>query len=278
MIATLPPAPAPVLWTHPDRDPFRGSAGDAARLFIRAGLPEAIVNAQFRALAAGRCHARDIRQGERIEMMLFGRRRLLRNVIAESDLWQSRVPREALVCDVRRGGWRFSLVIPRVCHNYSEEIRALPGAPPFPVWGAPFAPPAGPMPGFGETLGGNEEAFGGIGGAGFGAFAGGFSAGISPGFVPEQNQAISFVAPARPRHFRRAEYEEYRRLVHRALYVPPPEFPVGTSVPPVSGVTPPATPATPATPPASVPEPAAWAILATALGLLAGMRIFGGRR
>lgn len=279
MLATLPPPP--VLWTHPDRDPFRGSAGDAARLFVRAGLPEAIVRAQFRALAAGRCHARDLRQGERLTLMLFGRSRVLRNVVAEPALWQLRVPRAAVECAVEHDGRRFSLVVPAVCHNYSEEVHALPGAAPFPVWGAPFAPPAGPMPGFGETIGGNEESVGEIGGAGFGVFAGGIGGelGVPPNLTTERE--ISFIALHR-RRFHRVEYEAYRHLVHRALYVTPPEFPMGESVPPISGVTPPGETPTPpqgsSTGTHSVPEPAGWAILATALALLAGLRMLGRRR
>lgn len=270
MIATaLPPAVPVVEWRNPGADPYIGSPREAARLFVRAGLPGAVIDAQFRALAAGRCHVRDLRQGEVFVAMLFDRRKVLRNVVAETALWQSRVPRAAVECAVERRGWRFSLVIPRACHNYSEEIRRLPGAPPFPVWGAPFAPPAGPMPGFGETIGGNEESVGEIGGAGFGVFAGGIGGelGVPPNLTTERE--ISFIALHR-RRFHRVEYEAYRHLVHRALLVPPPEFPTLPSVPPIGGVT-------PETPPAAVPEPAGWAILATALGLLAGLRMRGRR-
>lgn len=254
MIATaLPPAPPAIPWVRPGRDRFTGSPEEAARLFVAAGFPLPLIKTQFNELRDGECHVRDIRQGERIDAMVFGRARLLRNVVAEPDLWQSRAPRPVIECDVQHDGKRYALLWPFACGNWSEEITAL-----SPVWGVPFAPPTGPLPGYAELLGGNEEAVGGFGGGGFGAFAGGWAAGASLSVAPRE---VSFVAPAPPIPSEYRARHWFRRHWHRAAF----RFPVPT----VPGVSTP-----PSTPPAHVPEPASAWIFADAIGLLAGVRIF----
>lgn len=266
--ATLPPAPpaAAIEWRNPGADPYVGGASEAARLFIRAGLPREVVAAQFRKLRDGRCHAGRIRQGDRLDLMLAGRGHVLRGVIAEPIYWPASAPRAAVVCPVARGGWVYRLIVPVVCRNFSEAITPLAGAA-LPPRGAPFGPAPGWAHWGGET-GGVEESVGGLGG-GFGAFAGGFSTGAS-GLSSAPVSEISFVSRERERrHFRRAAVEEYRRFVHRALFVPPPLFPPGESVPPVSGVTPPPPPGGGgSSAPASVPEPATGWLLGAALAVL----------
>ena len=273
--AALPPDPPPFYWRAPDRDPYRGTPDAAVLLLVEHGVPLTVVREQFREFRAAECHVRDIRQGERLALMLFGRGRVLRNVVAEPDRWSANISRRVIECDADRDGWRYELLRPEVCGNWSEEIVPPPGVPRSAVWGAPFAPPVGPMPGFGETIGGNTEAFGGFsgGGMGFGAFAGGWSAG-APGLVLPRGLAsgpreISFVLPERPvpavkfttsRWVRTAVQETARHRFRFAAFHRYERIPM---IPPSS---PPGSPAAP------VPEPASGWLLAGALAMLAIIR------
>lgn len=281
--AALPPDPPPFYWRAPDRDPYRGTPDAAVLLLVEHGVPLTVVREQFREFRAAECHVRDIRQGERIALMLFGRGRVLRNVVAEPDRWPVGLSRRIVECDVDRGDWRFGLLRPEVCGNWSEEIVPLPGAPHSAVWGAPFAPPPG-FAHWGGTFGGNAGAVGGFGGGmGFGAFAGGWSAG-APGLVLPRGLAsgpreISFVLPERPRPtatfrvrhgFRRAAYERFHAGLHSAVfYRRPAVLPVVIVeiIPPSAG---PGAP--PSIPPSNVPEPASACLFAGALAMLALIR------
>lgn len=242
MSAYLPPQP--IVWARPDTRPFSGTPAAAMRLLIRAGFPERVVRAQFAAYAAGQCRVRPLHPGEHFDAMLFGHDDVERDVIAATDRWPPVASRAAVECGVTHDGERYALLRPMACGNWSEESMAF-----SPPWGVPFAPPVGPMPGFAETIGGNEEsAYGG-----FGAFAGGWAAGAGAvGYSPALAvREVSFVLPAPAA---RTEYRErhwFRRRWHRAAF----RFPV-PSVPPIVGAIP---------SPARVPEPSSGALLLTAL-------------
>jgi hypothetical protein len=156
-------AGAETFWVHPDRDPFRGTLESALDLFEARGIPRKILDEQWRMYASGHCTRRRIGDGERIDLMTFGRNRVLPAVIAEPSLWPDWMPRDVTICRivVARGS-EYALLRPDVCGNWSEERlppRPVPTSPaaaremrPLPTAPSEIARISGAVPGSGAFL------------------------------------------------------------------------------------------------------------------------------
>jgi hypothetical protein len=230
-------AAAETFWVHPDRDPFRGTLESALDLFETKGIPRKILDEQWRMYASGHCTRRRIGDGERIDLMTFGRNRVLPAVVAEPSLWPDWMPRDATICRiVAARGSEYALLRPDVCGNWSEER-----LPPRPAGPAPAA--TGEM----RPLPAAPSEVAGISGAvpGSGAFlqpAEFVVPTILPGSLPENFAPAAASGP---------------------ILILPGSVLSGSSGPPGSSNL------FPASPPANVPEPDAGLLFGSALAIFA---------
>lgn len=110
------PDQPPTYWDAPGADPWRGTFDRAAELLAGAGGIPPAVYADI--IDHGRCVMRDVREGERIDAMTFGRDQVETNVVARPSHWRSNVVRLTLDCTDSYG--RHAL-LPVACGNYSYE-------------------------------------------------------------------------------------------------------------------------------------------------------------
>jgi hypothetical protein len=257
-------AAAETVWVHPDRDPFRGTLDEALGLFAAKGIPRQVLAEQRRMYAAGRCTRRRISDGERIDLMTFGKDEVLSAVVAATRSWPDGTPRGAVICRAAAApGTEYALLRPDVCGNWSEEK-----LPAHPAASAPASPAALDEP----------RAIAGI----LPAAAPGFEAGGSGEFLEPAGFVLSPIPPDVPAGDLAPapsfEAGGSGGFPNPAAFVIPtvvPDLPVRDFSPRrVPGPVPPASPGPPAAPhppppPASVPEPASGVLLGSALAVLA---------
>lgn len=229
MLMQPPPAPPAIMWTRPDSNPYRGTRAEAIALLGIPTPPPAM-----------QCRLREIGDGERFREMVFGRRSVEFDVVADIARWPASASRWADDCMYISEGREWHLVRPLVCGNWSVES--------FPIASSPVSAPgsmwseAGWSGWGGEDTGGGWGAPWGYGGAATGAFVG------SGTFLPAAEETSPAGFPA-----------TFSGVP--ITYLPGAPFQTVDT-----------TPSAPSTPAVPTPEPGSLAVLLTALALWGGNR------